>query len=146
MGCGGAIGDNGQNLVKNDFFAFDTDSDNPNLDYHIKIETSSFLQEPYIFFGEPFYAIYSERPPHNYYHRYVIFKTFPGREIKVMKLDPNYYADREVQERIQEIPINESIPLKRLKKDIEIHRVSIGNPSFCSTIYNYIQIKLNENV
>lgn len=139
---GAAVGDNGQKLVKHDFFAFKTDLDKPNLNNHIKIETSSFLQEPYIFFGEPFYATYSERPPYNYYHRYVIFKTFPGREIKLMELKPNHYVDREVQELIQEISITESIPLKRLKKDIEQHRVSIGNPSFCSNIYTFIESEL----
>ena len=137
---GGAVGDNGQNLVQHDFFAFETDLDKPNLDNHIKIETSSFLQEPYIFFGEPFYATYSERPPHNYYHRYVIFKTFPGREIKVMKLKPNHYGDRDVQELIQEIDIKSpELPLQRLKIDIEQHRESISNPSFCSNIYTFIE-------
>ena len=137
---GGEIGNNGKNLDKDDFFAFATESDNPNLDYHIKIETSSFLQEPYIFFGEPFYATYSERPPYNYYHRYVIFKTFPGREIKVMKLKPNHYGDRDVQELIQEISIeSKELPLKRLKIDIEQHRKYISNPSFCSNIYTFIE-------
>ena len=137
---GGAVGDNGQNLVKHDFIAFSTELDSPNLDNHIKIETSSFLQEPYIFFGEPFSPYYSERPPYNYYHRYVIFKTFPGREIKVMKLEPNYHADREVKERIQDISITSNeLPLQRLKKDIEQHRNSIGNPSFCSNIYTFIE-------
>ena len=57
-----------------------------------------------------------------------------------MKLEPNYYADREVKERIQDISITSTeLPLQRLKKDIEEHRINISNPSFCSNIYTFIE-------
>jgi hypothetical protein len=56
-----------------------------------------------------------------------------------MKLSPNYYADRPSnRELIEEVDIN-TVPLLKLKNDIEEHRKYIRNPSFCSTIYNYIE-------
>ena len=145
---GGAVGDNGQNLVKDDFFAFETQEANPNLDLNnrMKIKTSYILQEPYIFFGIPFTLIHSENPPYNYYYKYVIFKTFPKREIKVMKMELRYMEEgTNVKEHFKEIStdIRSStemlIPFTKLKEDIDQYRISIENPSFCSNIYTFIK-------
>jgi hypothetical protein len=54
-----------------------------------------------------------------------------------MKLEPNNPDNKKVEELIP-IKSNE-LPLKRLKEDIEQHRANIHNPSFCSSIYTFIE-------
>jgi hypothetical protein len=159
---GGEIGDNGENLDESDFLfekILGTNDDPTGSEISatyqiINIKKSSFLKEPYIFFGVPFINHkYTQRlrgeANFYWYLNYVIFKTFPKKEVKIFKLYPDNPEHEKVRE-LKELEIkNEEFKavLRELKNDIDSYRRhhTPRNVSFCSTIYNYIGGILSEN-
>ncbi len=155
---GGEIGDNGENLDEPDFFFKKTSGTNEkpgfrNDIHQINIKRSSILREPYIFFGLPFINLNHIQRLRGgeanffWYLNYVIFKTFPGKEVKIFKLFPNNPQHEKVRE-LEDVEIkNEEFKpvLRELKNDIDRYRRTPSTRSFCSTIYNYINDILGES-
>ena len=155
---GGEIGDNGENLDEPDFFFKKTSGTDErpginNIRQIINIKKSSILKEPYIFFGVPFInhtqRLRGGEANFDWYLNYVIFKTFPKKEVKIFKLFLDNPQNEKVRE-LTDIEINNKefkAVLLELKNDIDSYRMyhTPRNVSFCSTIYNYIEGILSEN-
>ena len=128
---GGRIGEKAE-----DFFYIETTSNTLNV--NPKIQYSFLSREPHIFFGGPVYPTFTDRLPHIYYYKYVVYNSGYGnsKEAKFNQLiGAEFVTSFSVKENVSIGQIPEDALIK-LRDFIFDQRKQ--DPTFCKTIFNAV--------